>query len=73
MRRCREVNVIFYAPKTEAGQKELSHRVASVHADAVISRLQKLTCPTAQKLQLLDAIIKQRQHLQMKEKGEKSL
>ena len=72
MRRCGEFNVIFYAPKTETGQKELSQRVASVHADTVVSRLQKLTCPTAQKLQLLDAIITQSKYLQIK-KGDKSL
>lgn len=64
MRRCGSVNVIVYTPNVESGQKELSRRIASIHADAVIARLQKLTCPTTQKLQLLDTIIKQCKHQQ---------
>lgn len=64
MRRCGSVNVIIYAPNTENGQKELSRRIASIHADAVIARLQKLTCPTTQKLQLLDTIIARCKHQQ---------
>ncbi len=64
MRRCGSVNIIVYSPKTEVGQKELARRVASIHADAVIARLQKLTCPTAQKQQLLDSIIAQCKHQQ---------
>lgn len=57
MRRHRPVNAIFYGPKTEAGQAELARRVAQVHADAVTCRIKALTCPTAQKLELLDAVI----------------
>lgn len=64
MRRRGSVNVIVYFPQTEIDQKELARRVASIHADAVIARLQKLTCPTTQKLQLLDAIITQCKHHQ---------
>lgn len=57
MRQCGPVNVIVYAPNTENGQKELSGRIASIHADAVISRIHHLPCPATQKLQLLDSII----------------
>lgn len=64
MRRRGSVNVIVYFPQTEIDQKELARRVASIHADAVIARLQKLTCPTTQKLQLLDTIITQCKHHQ---------
>lgn len=64
MRRRGSVNVIVYFPKTEIEQKELARRVASIHADAVIARLQKLTCPTTQKLQLLDTIIARCKHQQ---------
>ena len=64
MRRCGSVNVIVYTPNAESGQKELSRRIASIHADAGIARLQKLTCPTTQKLQLLDTIIARCKHQQ---------
>ena len=60
MRRAGKVNVIVYAPNTTAGRDALSHRVATIHADAVIARLQKLACPTEQKLLLLDSVIAQR-------------
>ena len=73
MRQRGSVNVIVYVPKAETCQAELSRRIASVHADAVIGQLQKLLCPTAQKLQLLDTIITQSKHLQKREKGDKLL
>lgn len=44
-------------PKTEAGQNELSHRVAAAHAAAVNQQLKSLKCPDSQKLLLLNAII----------------
>jgi len=59
MRQAGKVNVIVYAPNTTAGRDALSHRIASIHADAVISRLQKLACPSEQKLLLLDSVIAQ--------------
>ena len=51
------VDVIFSYPKRDAEKEELDRRVAEVHADAVIRRIKDLTCPTAQKLELLDAVI----------------
>lgn len=51
------VDVIFSFPKTDAGREELARRVAEVHADAVVRRIKELSCPTAQKLELLDAVI----------------
>ena len=51
------VDVIFSYPKSDAEKEELARRVAEVHADAVIRRIKDLTCPTAQKLELLDAVI----------------
>ena len=59
MRQAGKVNVIVYAPNTTAGRDALSHRVATIHANAVISRLQKLACPSEQKLLLLDSVIAQ--------------
>lgn len=51
------IKVKVYYPKTEEGMKELSDRVADVHADMVNYTLGHLNCPTKQKLELLDAVI----------------
>jgi transcriptional regulator with XRE-family HTH domain len=39
-------------------QEELADRVSDVHAAAVTQRIKLLNCPTRQKLELLDAVIK---------------
>lgn len=57
MRRIAPINLIIHIPQTAEGKAELARRVASVHADAVTQRLTALSCPTNQKLALLDAII----------------
>lgn len=51
------IKVKVYYPKTEEGMKELSDRVADVHADMVNYTLQHLNCPTKQKQELLEAVI----------------
>ena len=51
------INLIVYHPKTEEGQTELARRVSDVHAAAVTQRINSLSCPTNQKLALLDAVI----------------
>lgn len=57
IRKMAPVNVIVYHPKTEEGQVELAKRVSDVHVASVIQRLKALSCPTSQKLELLDAVI----------------
>lgn len=57
MRRHRPINVLVYYPKAEENKSELAKRVAEIHADAVNARIKHLSCPTAQKLQLLEAVI----------------
>lgn len=57
MRKAAPINVIVHYPTTEEGWRELRSRVASVHADAVMNSIQKLNCPTWQKIKLLVAII----------------
>lgn len=57
-RKSAPINVIVHYPKTEEGQRELSQRVASVHADLVNRYIQNLNCPSRQKEELLDAVIK---------------
>jgi hypothetical protein len=51
------VNVIVHHPETKEGQDTLAKRVADVHASAVTQKIKLLNCPTAQKLELLDAVI----------------
>ena len=53
-----QIHVIVYYPKTEAGKRELAERAACVHADMVNQAIKKLNCPSKQKVQLLDAVIK---------------
>ena len=51
------INIVVHYPKTEDGWRELKHRMAIVHADAVLNSIAKLKCPTSQKEKLLLAII----------------
>lgn len=57
-RKSAPINVIVHYPKTEEGKRELADRVASVHASLVNQHIKKLNCPSEQKVQLLDAVIK---------------
>lgn len=50
--------MIVHYPKTEEGKRELAERVAGVHADMVNQHIKKMNCPSDQKVQLLDAVIK---------------
>ena len=59
MRKPTPINIIVQFPSTEAGRAELLRRVAEVHADAVLMQIKQLTCPNSQKLQLLDAVIRE--------------
>lgn len=52
-----QINIVVHYPKTEDGWKDLRRRVASIRADMVLNSIAKLNCPTAQKQQLLEAII----------------
>lgn len=49
--------MIVHYPKTDAGKEELARRVATVHAESVIAKVNRLNCPTKQKLELVDAVI----------------
>lgn len=57
MRTSAPIKVIVHYPTTEEGWQELSRRVAEVHADFVVSSINKLNCPIKQKLELLQAVI----------------
>lgn len=56
-RKSTPITVITHYPTTEEGRREFSKRAASVHAGWVNQTLKKLTCPSEQKLKLLDAVI----------------
>lgn len=51
------MNIIVHYPKDEQAIKALQKKVADVHAEAVDSYIDKLTCPKVQKIALLDALI----------------
>ena len=57
MKKAAPINIIVHYPKSEEGWRELRRRMAIVHADAVLNYVQKLNCPTWQKIKLIDAII----------------
>lgn len=57
MRKAAPINIIVHYPTTEESWRELRRRMAIVHADAVLNSVQKLNCPTWQKIKLIDAII----------------
>ena len=57
-RKSAPIHVIVHYPKTEEGKRELAERVAGVHANMVNQHIKKLNCPSDQKVQLLDAVIK---------------
>ena len=69
-RKSAPINVIVHYPKTIEGQRELAERVAGVHADMVNQHIKKLNCPSDQKVQLLDAVIKS---VSSKKAGEQTL
>ena len=69
-RKSAPINVIVHYPKTVEGQRELAERVAGVHADMVNQHIKKLNCPSDQKVQLLDAVIKS---VSSKKAGEQTL
>lgn len=54
-------NIIVYLPQSDKGKQDLARRVATVHADAVDSKLRTLNCPNKQKVQLLQELINQTQ------------
>lgn len=57
MKKAAPINIIVHCPTNEEGWRELRRRMAIVHADAVLNSVQKLNCPTWQKIKLIDAII----------------
>jgi len=70
MKKAAPINIIVHYPTTEEGWHELRRRMAIVHADAVLNSVQKLNCPTWQKIKLVEAIIEDAKKEIESEKGE---
>ena len=45
MRKTPPIKIIVHYPQTQQGKQELAQRLADVHADAVVSAINKLDCP----------------------------
>ena len=70
MKKAAPINIIVHYPTTEEGWRELRRRMAIVHTDAVLNSVQKLNCPTWQKIKLVEAIIEDAKKEIESEKGE---
>ena len=57
MRKSAPIEVVVHYPKTAEGWEELGKRVATAHANYVIEKIERLNCPTWQKLELYQAVI----------------
>lgn len=51
-------------PTTPEGKAKLSKELAKFHAEQALKIVQKLPCPTEQKLELIDAVV---EHLRSKQ------
>ena len=51
MRKSAPIEVVVHYPKTKEGWDELGKRVATAHANYVIEKIDRLNCPTWQKLE----------------------
>jgi len=51
------VRVTAACPTSERGREALARRVAEAHAELIISRIQTLNCPDAQKRAVLESVI----------------
>ena len=54
--RLHPMNIIIHFPTAPSDINALKNKIATVHADAVNSYIQNLTCPKEQKLVLVKAI-----------------
>ena len=51
------MKAIVHYPKNRDYQEELSQKVAAVHAEAILRKLQTISCPKEQKIQIIKDII----------------
>lgn len=51
------MEVFLIMPTTPEGKAKLSKELAKFHAEQALKMVQKLPCPTEQKLELIDAVV----------------
>lgn len=51
------MEIIVHYPESAEKQAEFDARVAKFHAEYVAQHIEKLNCPSEQKLRLIDAIV----------------
>lgn len=51
------MKAIVHYPKNRDYQEELSQKVAAVHAEAILRKLQTISCSKEQKIQIIKDII----------------
>ena len=52
-----DMEVFLIMPTTPEGKAKLSKELAKFHAEQALKMVQKLPCPTEQKLELIDAVV----------------
>ena len=52
------MEVFLFMPTTSESKTELGEELAKFHASQALKVVQRLPCPTEQKLELIDAVIK---------------
>ena len=53
------MEIFMILPNTTKGKAELKKELAKFHADHIQLVVQRLSCPVAQKLELIDSVIDQ--------------
>ena len=52
------IEVILHFPKSQKRKDELAKRVATIHAQAILTSVAQQDCPTDQKIALIEAVQK---------------
>lgn len=52
------IEVILHFPKSQKMKDELAKRVATIHAQAILTSVEQQDCPTDQKIALIEAVQK---------------
>ena len=52
-----DIEVFLILPRTQQGKKELEKTLARCHAEHAQKMIEKMPCPTEQKLELVDAVV----------------
>ena len=53
-----DIEVFLILPRTQKGKEELQKTLARFHAEHAQKMIEKMPCPTEQKLELVDAVVR---------------